>query len=619
VDGGPHAENDSATTSEDTPVDIDVLANDHDPEGQTLTVVGVVQPGHGTALHDGTTVTYTPNADFCGPDTFGYTISDGTSTAAAQIVPVVVLCTNDPPTAVDDTASAPEDGSALIEVLANDSDIDGDAPAVASATDPAHGSATVTSTNRISYVPDPGYCGPDTFDYTIRDPDGITDTASVAVAVTCVDDPPVPGAIATQSTPWGQELSVPVPFTDTDSAAVSVIVLAGPGSVVDGSSGSHTWTWMPTDQQIGTHQVTLRISDSTGHADTSFAVTVTKRATTIDYGGDESGEHSDPATVSAVLVDVAGQPVAGVPVALTIGSTTTTRSTDASGVASGTVLVAGPAGPRPWSASFAGDARYLGATESGTFTVGAEDDLSLSFTGTHVTTTSSTTASAVLKARLLESDSSPGSLAGLGVTFRDVATGAVLCTTSVGGPAVGSTDVACTASALDLRARAVVVTVNGSSHSADAAIGAFVLTGTSSTVHGAGDVDGASSRDHFAFEVRPGSGRKVAPVGSVVHARSTPAGFDVVIADAQLSSSTTCTRTKPKVCTATVAASGQGFLVDPQTGLVGLPANGRQITVVAQDRQNPDGTGSDTYGVSVQPDGYELHAVALLAGNVRAS
>uniref|UniRef100_UPI002610B880 Ig-like domain-containing protein n=1 Tax=uncultured Christiangramia sp. TaxID=503836 RepID=UPI002610B880 len=67
-----------ATTSEDTPVQIDVLNNDSDPDGDELTVTEVTQPGNGSAVinTDGT-VTYSPNANFNGTDTFTYTISDG--------------------------------------------------------------------------------------------------------------------------------------------------------------------------------------------------------------------------------------------------------------------------------------------------------------------------------------------------------------------------------------------------------------------------------------------------------------------------------------------------------------------------------------------------------------
>lgn len=92
----PIAVNDMASTSEDTPVTIAVLANDSDPDGDPLTVTSVTQPTNGTVVNNGTTVTYTPNANFNGTDTFSYTVSDGQggSATAMVMVSVNVPCTS---------------------------------------------------------------------------------------------------------------------------------------------------------------------------------------------------------------------------------------------------------------------------------------------------------------------------------------------------------------------------------------------------------------------------------------------------------------------------------------------------------------------------------------------
>ncbi len=74
----PEAGDDHAVTQRDTPVTIDVLANDTDPEGDDLSVTGVTQPANGTAtINPDDTVTYTPNAGYTGDDAFSYTVSDG--------------------------------------------------------------------------------------------------------------------------------------------------------------------------------------------------------------------------------------------------------------------------------------------------------------------------------------------------------------------------------------------------------------------------------------------------------------------------------------------------------------------------------------------------------------
>ena len=85
------------------------------------------QPGNGTVTEntDGT-LKYTPDADYNGTDSFTYTVSDGQGGTDTATVTVTVNPENDPPVAVDDTPSTDEDTSVDINVLANDTDLDGD-------------------------------------------------------------------------------------------------------------------------------------------------------------------------------------------------------------------------------------------------------------------------------------------------------------------------------------------------------------------------------------------------------------------------------------------------------------------------------------------------------------
>ena len=70
--------NDSASTAEDSAVTIDVLSNDEDPDGDSLTVDSLTQPAHGSAvINTDETVVYTPASNFNGSDSFSYTVSDG--------------------------------------------------------------------------------------------------------------------------------------------------------------------------------------------------------------------------------------------------------------------------------------------------------------------------------------------------------------------------------------------------------------------------------------------------------------------------------------------------------------------------------------------------------------
>lgn len=91
---------------------------------------------------------------------------------------------NDAPDAVLDMSSTDEDTAVIIDVLGNDTDPDGDTLTVTGTTDPANGSVIVNADGTVTYTPDTGFVGTDTFDYTITDPSGATDTATVSVVVT---------------------------------------------------------------------------------------------------------------------------------------------------------------------------------------------------------------------------------------------------------------------------------------------------------------------------------------------------------------------------------------------------------------------------------------------------
>jgi len=187
----PVAVDDDVTTAEDTPVTIAVLDNDTDADGDTLTVVSATQPTNGaTVVNADNTVSYTPNANFNGADTFVYTLSDGNLTATATVT-VNVTPVNDAPVAVNDTATTTAGDAVVVPVLANDSDVDGDALTVTAVTNPGNGTAAITGSS-VTYTPNVGFTGTDTFSYTISDGD-LTATASVTVTVN-------PDAVADQVT-----------------------------------------------------------------------------------------------------------------------------------------------------------------------------------------------------------------------------------------------------------------------------------------------------------------------------------------------------------------------------------------------------------------------------------
>src|SRR6185369_8305403 len=107
-----------------------VLANDSDVDGDTLTAVLVSLPTHGSlTLNTNGSFSYVPAANYNGPDSFTYQANDGQANSGIATVSITITGVNDPPVAVNDSYTTPEDTTmniAVPGVLANDSDVDGD-------------------------------------------------------------------------------------------------------------------------------------------------------------------------------------------------------------------------------------------------------------------------------------------------------------------------------------------------------------------------------------------------------------------------------------------------------------------------------------------------------------
>jgi hypothetical protein len=241
VNDRPIAVDDSASTSAGTSVSLNVLANDSDPDGDTLIISDYDTYGRemGTVRCTGAGIcTYTPpEVNFTGRDDFAYTISDGNGETDTGTVVVMVYRVNSPPVAVDDTATTDEGASVEINVLANDSDPDGDALTVSAydGTSAKGGVMQCTHTGMCTYGPPVGFTGTDTFAYTVSDSNGGTDDATVTVVVkaptrlstptptpTATPMPPTPTPVPPTATPM-PPTPTPMPPTPTPTPVAVLI------------------------------------------------------------------------------------------------------------------------------------------------------------------------------------------------------------------------------------------------------------------------------------------------------------------------------------------------------------------------------------------------------------
>jgi uncharacterized repeat protein (TIGR01451 family) len=268
-----------ALTDEDTPVDIDVLANDSDIDlpPQTLLVIGVTDPPNGSAVitGGGTGVRYTPDPDQFGADGFSYTISDGAGGTDTAAVSVTVNSVNDVPEANNDLSTTPEDDSTgvLISVLANDSGL-GDVPLSLSVeSPPAHGTAVIVGSQIRYTVTEPNYSGPDAFIYRVTDVDGDFDVASVDVSVTPVNDDPL-AVDDSASTLEDASVDIAVLTNDTDVDGPGPLSVIGVSTPSNGTAaiigGGSAVRYTPDPDTNGSDAFTYTLSDGAGGTDTGF-------------------------------------------------------------------------------------------------------------------------------------------------------------------------------------------------------------------------------------------------------------------------------------------------------------------------------------------------------------
>ncbi|EIY8173350.1 tandem-95 repeat protein [Vibrio parahaemolyticus] len=189
INDAPNAENDVITTEEDTAVTIDVLVNDSDVEGDALSIQSASVPSEQGSVDivDGKLV-FTPAENFNGEATISYIVTDGDLTDEAK-VSVTVTPVNDSPVAVDDTTSIQEDTAVTIDVLTNDTDVDGDKLSIESASVPKEQGTVEVVDGKLVFTPAENFNGQAEITYTVTDGQ-LTDEAKVTVTVNPVNDAP---------------------------------------------------------------------------------------------------------------------------------------------------------------------------------------------------------------------------------------------------------------------------------------------------------------------------------------------------------------------------------------------------------------------------------------------
>ncbi len=271
VNRGPDAVDDTATTDEDTAVTIDVLANDTDPDGDTLTIKSATVPAdQGSVEIVDNKVVFTPADNFNGDATISYVVQDGNGGEDTGEAVVTVTPVNDDPVAVDDTATTDENTQVTVDVLANDTDVDGDTLTIKSATVPADQGSVEIVDNKVVFTPATDFVGDATITYVVQDGNGGEDTGEAVVTVNNVND--APDAVDDVAATFNQDsvlIDALANDTDPDGDKLTITNVAVPAALGVAVIQDNKVLFTPAANYEGIVNISYTIQDPTGAMDTA--------------------------------------------------------------------------------------------------------------------------------------------------------------------------------------------------------------------------------------------------------------------------------------------------------------------------------------------------------------
>ncbi|MDY6792391.1 MAG: Ig-like domain-containing protein, partial [Thermodesulfobacteriota bacterium] len=260
ANSAPVANNQTVTLNEDETASVTLTASDIN--GDSLTYQIVTGPSHGSLTGQAPNLSYTPSLNYNGSDTFTFKANDGSLDSNTATVTLSIQPVNDSPTAAGDVATTNEDTPiTAITVLANDTDPDGDALAVDDFTQPAHGTAGSNGDGTLTYTPDEDFNGMDSFNYTVSDGNGGTDTATVSITIHPVNDAPMANH-QTVTLNEDETASTTLTASDADGDTLTYQVVSSPSQgTLTGTAPDLSYT--PAANYNGIDSFTFKANDGT--------------------------------------------------------------------------------------------------------------------------------------------------------------------------------------------------------------------------------------------------------------------------------------------------------------------------------------------------------------------
>ena len=260
VNDAPAPATDYVITDEDTPVSIDVLANDIDVDGDAFSIVSFTQPEEGELWREGEgRFIYSPPTNYSGSVTFSYKVADPSGEAATAAVNILVKPVNDPPENPDQNFTV--NRNATLEIIYTAEDVEKAPISYRVKTGPEHGEL-FTYPAVASYTPKKNFVGSDRIIYIAND--GKADSRDISIDITVLDVNNAP-AISDQQliTRGDQGLTVVLKASDLDGDAVTIQIAAPPNHGSIGGEGGN-YLYQPNRGFLGDDSFSVEASDGAG-------------------------------------------------------------------------------------------------------------------------------------------------------------------------------------------------------------------------------------------------------------------------------------------------------------------------------------------------------------------
>ena len=308
VNDKPEVANQSVDVDEDGSVSITLSGSDE--EGDTLSFTVLSQPKNGTLSGTASALSYSPNANYSGSDSFSYKANDGTADSNAATVTITVNGVNDKPEVANQSVDVDEDGS--VSITLSGSDEEGDTLSFTVLGQPKNGTLSGTA-SALSYSPNANYSGSDGFSYKANDGTADSNAATVTITVNGVNDKP---EVANQSVDVDEDGSVSITLSGSDEEGdtLSFTVLSQPkNGILSGTAPSLSYS--PNANYSGSDSFSYKANDGTAD---SNAATVTITVNGVNDKPEVANQSVDVDEDGSVSITLSGSDEEGDTLSFTV-------------------------------------------------------------------------------------------------------------------------------------------------------------------------------------------------------------------------------------------------------------------------------------------------------------